>query len=131
MLNNVALVGRMTKDAELRRTASGKAVASFTLAVNRGYQDAGGKEADFIPVVTWNKLAESIAQYCSKGSLVSVEGSLRDRTYQNHEGKNVYVIEVLADRVDFLDTRKKEEKCITDQASDSFVSIDDIHEIDF
>ena len=105
MLNRVTLVGRLTKDAELRRTGSGKAVASFTLAVNRNFKTGDGQEADFINIVAWGKVAENTANYCSKGSLVSVDGRLQTRNYENNQGQKVFVTEVVADSVQFLDTR--------------------------
>ena len=105
MLNRVTLVGRLTRDAELRRTGSGKAVASFTLAVNRNFKTGDGQEADFINIVAWGKVAENTANYCSKGSLVSVDGRLQTRNYENNQGQKVFVTEVVADSVQFLDTR--------------------------
>lgn len=107
MLNRVALVGRLTKDVELRRTGNGKAVASFTIAVNRNFKTGDGQEADFLNIVAWGKVAENTANYCSKGSLVSVDGRLQSRTYENNQGQKVYVTEVVADSVQFLDTKKK------------------------
>ena len=106
MLNNINLSGRMTRDPELRRTGTGKAVVNFTLAVDRGKEDQNGKSADFIPVVVWNRIAEVTEQYCGKGSLVAVSGSLRERIYANREGKNVHVLEVVAESVEFLSVRK-------------------------
>lgn len=105
MINRVILVGRMTKDPELRRTASGDAVTSFTMALDRGFTSQDGQTADFIPVVVWKRIAENVAQYCGKGSLVGVEGRLRSRSYDNNHGDKVFVVEVLADRVQFLETR--------------------------
>lgn len=110
MLNRVVLVGRMTRDPELRRTGSGSAVTSFTLALNRNYNSADGQQADYIPCVVWNKVAENVEKYCSKGSLVGVEGRLRSRTYDNAQGQKVYVVEVVCDSVQFLETRAAREK---------------------
>lgn len=110
MLNRVTLVGRLTKDAELRRTSSGKAVASFTLAVNRNFKTGDGQDADFINVVAWGKVAENTANYCSKGSLVSVDGRLQTRTYENNQGQKVFVTEIVADSVQFIDTRRNENR---------------------
>lgn len=107
MLNRVTLVGRMTRDVELRRTGNGKAVASFNLAVGRNYtQREVEPTADFINVVCWGKVAENTAQYCSKGSLVSVDGRLQSRSYENNQGQRVFVTEVVADSVQFIDTRR-------------------------
>ena len=106
MLNRVVLVGRMTRDPELRRTANGTPVASFTLAMNRNFSSQNGeRQADFIPCVVWNKAAQNTAKYCSKGSLVGVDGRLQSRSYQNQDGRRVSVIEVICDSVQFLETR--------------------------
>jgi single-strand DNA-binding protein len=110
MLNRVVLVGRMTRDPELRRVGSGSAVTSFTLALNRNFQSADGQQADYIPCVVWNKVAENVEKYCSKGSLVGVEGRLRSRTYDNAQGQKVYVVEVVCDSVQFLETKAAREK---------------------
>ena len=106
MLNRVALVGRLTRDVELRRTGSGKAVASFNLAVNRNFKTVDGQETDFINIVCWGNVAENTANYCSKGSLVSVDGRLQTRNYENNQGQRVFVTEVVADSVQFIDTRR-------------------------
>ena len=106
MLNRVALVGRLTKELELRRTGNGKAVASFNLAVNRNFKTGDGQEADFLSIVAWGKVAENTAQYCGKGSLVSVDGRLQSRSYENNQGQKVFVTEVVADSVQFLDTKR-------------------------
>ena len=108
MINRVVMVGRMTRDPELRRTGSGAAVTSFTLALNRNYNSADGQQADYISCVVWNKVAENVAQYCSKGSLVGVEGRLRSRTYDNAQGQRVYVTEVVCDSVQFLETKPRD-----------------------
>lgn len=108
MINRVVMVGRMTRDPE--RTGSGAAVTSFTLALNRNYNSADGQQADYISCVVWNKVAENVAQYCSKGSLVGVEGRLRSRTYDNAQGQRVYVTEVVCDSVQFLETRAQRER---------------------
>ena len=110
MINRVVMVGRMTRDPELRRTGSGAAVTSFTLALNRNYNSADGQQADYISCVVWNKVAENVAQYCSKCSLVGVEGRLRSRTYDNAQGQRVYVTEVVCDSVQFLETRAQRER---------------------
>ena len=110
MINRVVLVGRMTRDPELRRTNTGSAVTSFTLALNRNYNSADGVQADYIPCVVWNKTAENVEKYCSKGSLVGVEGRLRSRSYDNAQGQKVYVVEVVCDSVQFLETRAARER---------------------
>ena len=106
MLNRVVLVGRMTRDPELRRTGNGTAVTSFTIAMNRNFTSQNGeRQADFIPCVVWNKAAENTARYCSKGSLVGVDGRLQSRQYEAQDGRKVTVIEVVCDSVQFLETR--------------------------
>lgn len=106
MLNRAVLIGRMTKAPELRRTGNGKAVATFNLAVNRNFKTGDGQEADFLNIVTWGKVAENTANYCNKGSLVSVDGRLQTRNYENNQGQRVYVTEIVADSVQFLDTKR-------------------------
>ena len=108
MINRVVLIGRMTRDPELRRTGNGSPVTSFTLAINRNYNSADGQQADYISCVTWNKVAENVEKYCSKGSLVGVEGRLRSRTYDNAQGQRVYVTEVVCDSVQFLETKPRD-----------------------
>jgi single-strand DNA-binding protein len=109
MLNRVILIGRLTRDPELRYTPNGVAVASFTLAVNRNYlNQQGEREADFIPIVVWQKQAENCANYLGKGSLVAVDGRLRVRTYDTKEGQRRWVTEVVAENVRFLDRRDSE-----------------------
>lgn len=104
MLNRALLVGRLTRDPELRRTGSGKAVTSFNLAVERNFK-SDDQEADFINCVCWGKIAENTERYCSKGSLVSVDGRIQTRNYENNQGQKVYVTEVIADSVQFISTR--------------------------
>lgn len=109
MLNRVILIGRLTKDPELRYTPTGVAVCQFNLAVDRPFQNNGEKEADFIPVVVWRQLAETCANYLRKGRLTAVEGRIQVRSYENNEGKKVYVTEVIADNVRFLESAPKTE----------------------
>lgn len=107
MLNRVILIGRLTRDPELRYTPAGVAVTQFTLAVDRPFTSQGGeREADFIPVVTWRQLAETCANYLRKGRLTAVEGRIQVRNYENNEGKRVYVTEVIADNVRFLESSR-------------------------
>ena len=111
MINRVVLVGRMTRDPELRRTPQGDAVTSFTLAVNRNFTSREGQQqADFINCIVWRKPAENVEKYCSKGSLVGVEGRLQTRSYDNSQGKKVYVVEVICDSVQFLETKSARER---------------------
>lgn len=107
MLNRVVLVGRMVADAELKYTPNGVAVANFRLAVNRPFKnkETGESEADFINVVVWRRPAENTAQYTKKGSLVGIDGRLQSRTYEGKGGKTVFVTEVVADSVQFLEPK--------------------------
>ncbi len=103
MLNRIVLIGRLTKDPELRYTQSGKAVCAFTLAVDRPYlANNGNREADFINIVVWNKTAENCAQYLAKGKLAAVDGRLQIRSYDGQDGQRRYVTEVIADNVQFF-----------------------------
>ncbi|WP_110929737.1 single-stranded DNA-binding protein [Paenibacillus bouchesdurhonensis] len=111
MLNRVILIGRLTRDPELRYTPSGVAVTQFTIAVDRPFTSQGGeREADFIPVVTWRQLAETCANYLRKGRLTAVEGRIQVRNYENSEGKRVYVTEVIADNVRFLESNRDDKR---------------------
>lgn len=106
MINRTILVGRLTKDPEFRTTQSGVSVTTFTLAVNRTFTNAQGeKEADFINCVTFRKQAENVNNYLSKGSLAGVDGRLQSRSYENNEGKRIFVTEVVADSVQFLEPK--------------------------
>lgn len=106
MINRVVLVGRLTKDPDLRYTPSGAAVARFTLAVNRTFSNAQGeKEADFINCTVWRKQAENTANFLKKGSLAGVEGRIQTGSYEGQDGKRVYTTEVVADSVQFLEPR--------------------------
>ena len=105
MINRVILVGRMTKDPVLRKTQSGASVTSFTVACDRRIKTEGQPTADFINCVCWNKVADNTAQYTHKGSLVGVEGRIQTRSYDDQSGRRVYVTEVVADSVQFLEPK--------------------------
>ncbi|EHG11684.1 single-stranded DNA-binding protein [Streptococcus intermedius F0413] len=108
MINNVVLVGRMTRDAELRYTPQNQAVATFTLAVNRNFKNQSGeREADFINVVIWRQQAENLANWAKKGTLIGITGRIQTRTYENQQGQHVYVMEVVADNFQILQNRNK------------------------
>lgn len=106
MMNRVVLVGRLTKDPDLRYTPNGVPVATFTLAVNRPFSSqAGEREADFINCVVWRKPAENVANFLKKGSLAGVDGRIQTRNYEGQDGKRVYVTEVQAESVQFLEPK--------------------------
>lgn len=105
-MNKVILIGRLTRDPEMRTTPSGVATTSFSIAVQRNYANAqGDREADFINCVAWRKQAENIAKYCTKGSQVAVDGRIQTRNYDAQDGTKRYVTEVIADNVTFLGSR--------------------------
>lgn len=110
MINRTVLVGRLTRDPELRYTQSGIAVANFTLACDRPFTGQDGKkEVDFIQCVVWRKQAENVAQYLKKGSLAGVEGRLQVDSYDDNDGKRQYRTTVVADSVKFLSTQKSDD----------------------
>lgn len=128
MINRVILVGRLTRDPALRKTASGRSVVSFTLAVDRrkgANTDPNQPTADFIPCVAWNQTADLISQYMHKGSQIGVEGRIQTRNYDdpNNPGKKVYVTEVVCDNVTFLESRSSDNRQAS--ASDSGYYPDD------
>ena len=107
MINNVVVVGRLTRAVDLRYTSNGTAYASFTLATDRDFKNQNGeKETDFINCVMWRKPAENLANYTKKGSLIGVEGRIQTRNYDNQQGQRVYVTEVLAEKFSFLESAK-------------------------
>src|SRR5699024_4750545 len=105
MLNRVVQVGRVTKDPDLKTSQSGISVVNFTLAVNRPFKSQDGQDADFINIVAFRKQAENAAQYLKKGSLAGVDGRLQSRSYENKDGQRVFVTEVVADSVQFLEPK--------------------------
>jgi single-strand DNA-binding protein len=124
MMNRVILVGRITKDPELKKTAQDIAVVNFTIAVNRNYTDQQGeKQADFISCVVWRKQAENVAKYVSKGMLLGVEGRIQTRQYESETGMK-YITEVLCDSVQFLENKSSnqsfEDPSSTKSQSDEF-----------
>ena len=108
MTNRWIGVGRLTRDVDLRFTAQGLAVASFTVAINRPYknQQTGEYDADFINCVAFRKLAENVANYTKKGDLIAVDGRIQTRNYENNQGQRVYVTEVVCDSVQFLESKR-------------------------
>ncbi|HFI0164142.1 TPA: single-stranded DNA-binding protein [Streptococcus suis] len=106
MINNVVLIGRLTRDVELRYTPNNVAVGAFTLAVNRNFKNAAGdREADFINCVIWNKQAENLANWTKKGHLIGITGRIQTRSYENQQGQRVYVTEVVAESFQVLEKR--------------------------
>ncbi|WP_096224874.1 single-stranded DNA-binding protein [Geobacillus sp. FJAT-46040] len=107
MINRVTIVGRLTADVDLKYTANGNAVASFTLAVQRPFvNQQNEREVDFIKCVAWRKTAENLGNYTKRGSLIAVDGRIQTRSYENQEGRRVYVTEVVADSVQFLNRQE-------------------------
>ncbi len=108
-MNKAFLIGRLTRDPELRYSTSNAAIVNFSIAIDRQYtNNQGQRETDFINIVAFQKQAENIKKYVSKGSLVAVDGRIQTRTYDDKDGKRVYVTEVVADRVQFLDSRNSQ-----------------------
>ena len=106
-MNKAILIGRLTRDPEIRYTSSNRAVCQFTVAIDRPFtnQASGQREADFINVVAWDKTGENVGKYMTKGRLIAVEGRIQTRNYENNEGRRVYVTEVVASNVQFLESR--------------------------
>ncbi|EPA2134381.1 single-stranded DNA-binding protein [Streptococcus pyogenes] len=118
MINNIVLVGRMTKDAELRYTASQVAVATFTLAVNRRFKEQNGeREADFINCVIWRQSAENLANWAKKGALIGITGRIQTRNYENQQEQRVYVTEVVAESFQMLESRNSQQQSGQDNSS--------------
>ena len=109
MTNNVVLIGRLVRDVDLRQTSTGKMMTYFTLAVNRNFKNEQGEQAaDFIGCVAFDKKAENMARFLTKGSLISVEGRISTRNFQGNDGKTVYVTEVVASNITFLESKKQQ-----------------------
>ncbi|EAE2564331.1 single-stranded DNA-binding protein [Listeria monocytogenes] len=114
MMNRIVLVGRLTKDPDLRYTPAGAAVATFTLAVNRAFTNQNGeREADFIQCVVWRKPAENVANFLKKGSMAGVDGRIQTRNYEDSDGKRVFVTEVVAESVQFLEPKNNNAEGVT------------------
>ena len=108
-MNKAILIGRLTRDPELRYTSSNRAVCQFTVAIDRPFtnQTSGQREADFINVVVWDRTAENVGKYMAKGRLIAVEGRIQTRNYDNNEGRKVYVTEVVAEEAYFADSKRE------------------------
>ena len=124
MINRVVLIGRLTKDVEVRYTQSGVAVGTFSLAVNRPFTNASGeREADFINGVIWRKAAENFANFTHKGALVAIEGRLQTRNYEDGNGRRVYITEVVADNFSLLEKKSDGQQSTSkSQAPDPFAN---------
>ncbi len=125
-MNKVFLIGRLTRDPELRYTDSNVAVATFSIAVNRNFTNQSGeREADFINIIVWRKQAENIKNYIKKGSQVAIDGRIQTRNYEK-DGQKRYVTEVVADNVQFLDTKNS-----NSSSNDNFGGFNDVAPSDF
>ncbi len=114
-MNKVFLIGRLTRDPELRYTSSNLPVATFSIAVNRNFTNQSGeREADFINIVVWRKQAENIKNYLKQGSQVAIDGRIQTRSYDGEDGKKRYITEVVADNVQFLDTKSSRNESSSD-----------------
>ena len=110
MINNVTLIGRLTKDVELKYTPANQAVAQFTLAVNRTFKNANGeRESDFINCVIWRKSAENFANWAKKGALIGITGRIQTRNYDNAQGQRVYITEIIAENFQMLESRNQQQ----------------------
>ena len=108
-MNKVFLIGRLTRDPELRYTGNNTAVATFSIAVNRNFSNQQGeREADFINIVVWRKQAENVKNYLSQGSQVAIDGRIQTRSYDDNNGQKRYVTEVVADNVEFLGSKNQQ-----------------------
>ena len=115
-MNKAILIGRLTRNPELRYTGNNTPVATFSLAVNRSFTNQNGeREADFINCIVWRKLAETVKKYLSQGSQVAVEGRIQTRKYQNDKGENKYITEILVENVEFLCSKSKREENIANE----------------
>lgn len=110
-MNKVFLIGRLTRDPELRYTGNNTPVATFSLAVNRNFSnEAGEREADFINIVVWRKQAENVKNYLTQGSQVAIDGRIQTRSYDDNNSQKRYVTEVIADNIEFLENKKNNKK---------------------
>ncbi|ABD48936.1 putative single-stranded binding protein [Streptococcus phage M102AD] len=127
MINNVVLVGRTTKEIELKYTSNNLAYANFTLAVNRNFKNQNGeREADFINIVIWRQQAENLANWAKKGTLLGITGRIQTRNYENQQGQRVYVTEVVADNFQILERREVQANTQKPAQQEAFSDVDDI-----
>ena len=127
MINNIVLVGRTTKEIELKYTSNDLPYANFTLAVNRNFKNQNGeREADFINIVIWRQQAENLANWAKKGTLLGITGRIQTRNYENQQGQRVYVTEVVADNFQILEKREVQANTQKPVQQETFLSVDDI-----
>lgn len=126
-MNKIILIGRLTKDIEIRYTQNQKEVVSFDLAVNRNYKNANGEyDTDFFKCIAWGNLAKTIQTYTSKGSQLAIEGRVENRTYQVNDGTNRYVTEVVVEGVHLIDFKKNETA-----TTEEVIGVDDFEQLPF
>ena len=123
-MNKVFLIGRLSRDPELRHTTNGTAVCQINVAISRPVSQGKDPETDFINVTVWNKPAENVARYLSKGRQVAIEGRIQTRSYDNNEGKKVYVTEVIANNVEFLGSANDQNRAVQSAPSDNPFDVD-------
>lgn len=123
-MNKVFLIGRLSRDPELRHTTNGTAVCQINVAISRPVSQGKNPETDFINVTVWNKPAENVARYLSKGRQVAIEGRIQTRSYDNNEGKKVYVTEVIANNVEFLGSANDQNRAVQSAPSDNPFDVD-------
>lgn len=125
MINSVVIMGRLTKDPELKTTQSGLSVASFTVAVDRKYQKGSERQADFLNVVAWRQTAEFVEKYFTKGSMIAIQGSIQTRTYEDKNGNKRTAVEIVADNVSFCGSKGGSGKPNLNVSNDDFEEIGD------
>ncbi|MFQ9519183.1 MAG: single-stranded DNA-binding protein [Acutalibacteraceae bacterium] len=123
MINNVVIMGRLTKDPELKTTQSGLSVVSFTVAVERKFQKSGERQADFLNVVAWRQTAEFVEKYFTKGSMIAVQGSIQTRKYEDKNGNKRTAVEIVADNVSFCGFKTESGKPNLNVSNDDFEEI--------
>jgi len=129
MFNLVVLTGRLTADPELKTTPNGISVTTFSIAVNRNYGSGDDRQTDFITIVAWRKTAEFITKYFKKGSMIGIEGSIQTRKYQDKNGVNRTIFEVIANNVQFVESKRDSSAPVNESASFSNADVDDFTEI--
>lgn len=129
MFNLVVLTGRLTADPELKTTANGISVTTFAIAVDRRYRSGEERQTDFINIVAWRQSAEFITKYFKKGSMIGIEGSIQTRRYQDKDGKNRTVFEVVANNVQFVESKKDSASVAGEPASFSNADINDFADL--